>query len=522
MNKSIKLFMAVKNNEEAMNKFKEFETTGLFRGEINDMDLLDNADLILDYEDNRINPLYSMVTLINNDIIMSSKLYDLFRTLKSNEYTLYDIIIKYSIVQMKQNNHIWSDDELEILKILYPVYNSVVICSIIDRSTDSIEKKAKSLGLVSIPQNDPKYAEIFKLTRKYIQIEVVKNSIHDLSNTENVIDIMNHEYENKNIMVTLPEFNISRFAIKYFTVDEMIKYMDIISLASVSSEYLKPYQMMLYYTMCGRRDMFDYYNKNDKSIVKMFYKSLTYNEDKKEFRDLEKVITIFHLMVNYDRSIEKTIDNIEFFLNQVNLTTHEFLTVDKFIKYWDYSGFMKLLVFIDDKDFLEYVKESKKEGIPEYSPMYYVLQYKQKDMISISDDLNAAYSELLSDMIYCASDGDIYELFEIHSMLSTPFIIDNDLLQIMALSKYYSKIVLDNPCVLNENIDIENILHAFIISSMTNNISLAKLLFEKISAQYESLSSEEDKDKISDIISTAVDHFENYGTRSAEKLFVIQ
>ena len=518
-NKSIKLFMAVKNDRSLIERFKTFTEIGSFGHEFSDMDIFYNAN-ISSHKDEIDCPLSEIIVLDNSDIVMSSDLYELFKNLISNNYILYDLKLNYSINHISSNNHVWSEDELNALKVLYPIYNTDVISTIIvDRSIDSIEKKAKTLGLTHISMFS-NYYEACKLKKKYINIEVIENSKHDLSDTETVIDIMKNEYADKDISINSPEFMLSRFAIKYFSVDDIVEYIDLISLASTSS-YIKPYQMVLYYTIYGRKDMFDYYNKNDPERIETFYRGLTYNKNNGSFRDPEKPITIFQMIVS-NNPIEKAIDIVEFFLNQVNLMTHEFLTVDKFIKYWDYSGFMKLIVFIDDKDFLEYVKESKKEGIPEYSPMYYVLQYKQKDMISISDDLNAAYSELLSDMIYCASDGDIYELFEIHSMLSTPFIIDNDLLQIMALSKYYSKIVLDNPCVLNENIDIENILHAFMISSMTNNISLAKLLFEKISAQYESLSSEEDKDKISDIISTAVDHFENYGTRSAEKLFVIQ
>ena len=106
-------------------------------------------------------------------------------------------------------------------------------------------------------------------------------------------------------------------------------------------------------------------------------------------------------------------------------------------------------------------------------------------------------------------------------MLSTPFVIYNDLLQIMALSKYYSKMVLNNSCILSDDIDMENILHAFMVSSITNNITLAKILFVRISSEYKSLSSDT-KDSISDIVSNAIDHFNNYGTRGIEKIFVIK
>lgn len=519
-NKSVKLFIAVKNDKSLIERFKTFTETGSFGHEFSDMDILYNANI--SHKDEIDCPLSEIIISDNSDIVMSSDLYELFKNLISNNHILYDLKLNYSINHISSNGHVWSEDELNALKILYPIYNTDVISTIIvDRSIDSIEKKAKTLGLTHIStDDDSNYYEACKLKKKYIDIEVIENSKRDLSDTETVIDIMKNEYADKDISINSPEFILSRFAIKYFSVDDIVEYIDLISLASTSS-YIKPYQMVLYYTIYGRKDMFDYYNKNDPERIETFYRGLTYNKNNGSFRDPKKPITIFQMIVS-NNPIEKAIDIVEFFLNQVNLTTHEFLTVDKFIKYWDYSGFMKLIVFIDDKDFLEYVKESKKEGIPEYSPMYYVLKYKQKNVTSISDDLNIAYSELLSDMIYSAVDGDIDELFDIHSMLSTPFIIDNDLLQIMALSKYYSKIVLDNPCVLNENIDIENILHAFMVSSMTNNISLAKLLFEKISAQYESLSSEEDKDNISDIVSNAIDHFNNYGTKSAEKLFVIQ
>ena len=330
---------------------------------------------------------------------------------------------------------------------------------------------------------------------------------------------MKNEYADKDISINSPEFTLSRFAIKYFSVDDIVEYIDLISLASTSS-YIKPYQMVLYYTIYGRKDMFDYYNKNDPERIETFYRGLTYNKNNGSFRDPEKPITIFQMIVS-NNPIEKAIDIVEFFLNQVNLNAHDFLTADKFIDYWWYNGFMKLMIFIDDDVFLDYVRKFKEEGIPEYSQLYDVLKYKQKDSTSISEDLNKVYSELLSDMIYSASDGDVYELFDIHSMLSTPFIIYNDLLQIMALSKYYSKIVLDNSCILSGDTDMENILHAFMVSSITNNITLAKILFVRISSEYKSLSSDT-KDSISDIVSNAIDHFNNYGTRGVEKIFVIK
>ena len=517
-NKSIKLFMAVKNDKFLIERFKTFTEIGSFGREFSDMDILYNANI--SHKDEIDCSLSEIIVLDNSDIVMSYDLYELFKNLISNNYILYDLKLNYSINHISSNNHVWSEDELNALKVLYPIYNTDVISTIIvDRSIDSIEKKAKTLGLTHISTDDSNYYEACKLKKKYIDIEVIENSKRDLSDTETVIDIMKNEYADKDISINSPEFTLSRFAIKYFSVDDIVEYIDLISLASTSS-YIKPYQMVLYYTIYGRKDMFDYYNKNDPERIETFYRGLTYNKNNGSFRDPEKPITIFQMIVS-NNPIEKAIDIVEFFLNQVNLNAHDFLTADKFIDYWWYNGFMKLMMFIDDDIFLDYVRKFKEEGIPEYSQLYDVLKYKQKDSTSISEDLNKVYSELLSDMIYSASDGDVYELFDIHSMLSTPFVIYNDLLQIMALSKYYSKMVLNNSCILSDDIDMENILHAFMVSSITNNIALAKILFIRISSEYKSLSSDT-KDSISDIVSNAIDHFNNYGTRGVEKIFVIK
>ena len=498
-----KIFAAVKNNDrKAINKFTNFLEIGSL-GEITDLELLEKIDT----KNN------NAVINLSQGIIISSNMYHLFKFI-DNSYTLNKIDMTCVPVTVPAEAHTWSNDELDALKALYPIYQTDKIRLVLtDRSVESINKKANAIGLKKIDFNDPSYNKMCKLTRKYLHLEVTDEFSYNLSSVDDMINLISTEYEGKDINCDSPEFELSRFFLKFYSVDDIIKYHSIAC-------PLKLYELLLY-SLIYRTDLFDWFLKYDPFVVETMYKGLSYNSEKHTFVKKDLIMTVFNLFICRSESIDSAYNSIKFLLNYVNCDFDEYLTVENFL---NYKGiFRKMLIYLSNDKFLDYVKgfieENDNDG-EDYSLIFNTLKEKQSDM-KLDNSLNSIYSELLSEFIYNADDDNIEKLFEIRSMIPSPIVIDNDLLQILSLSKYYSKMMNDHSsCVINKNIDIYSILHALVMSAMCGNITFAKVISPYIVDVYKSSPSDM-KNKINEILSISVSHFRKNNVKGVEKIFTL-
>lgn len=349
---------------------------------------------------------------------------------------------------------------------------------------------------------------IFKyITNEY---DIAKIEINDGEYHINVININDINSLINIIPNNIKSYGILRYFIKFYKIDDILKFYKKIS-------PLKIYQLVLY-SLIYRTDIFYFFIKNNPNVINMLYKSLGYDFDEKKFSRLNILISVFNLFVYRASSIDDAYSNINCLLNNVNCSIDDYLTIDNFIKYDDNHYFIKLLKYKSTHTLYKYIKELKKKNKDiNYSLIIDILKEKQID----DKYLDLIYSALLSEAMYNTDNKNMNELLKAHSLMKKPIVIDNDMLQMLSLSKYYAKIINEYICIINDNIGIENLLYSFIISSISNNITFCRIIYKKIDFIYNS-ASEDVKNKILFFTSLVKKHFKNNGLKGVDEIFKIK
>lgn len=493
------------------------------------------------------NDEYIMSALINNNrsLLLTDNILNLVQYNYNQAYDLITSVkyfdVYYDLNPIHSNGSNWSDEEISVLKTLFPLYEGKIIKKIlIDRTVESIKKKARSLNLLKDSNVD------MNEVNKYI-----KPMFKEVSDPISHLSVISMRSVNDLIVISDYDKDVSRRVLRYVTkflpVDDILTYGNhVCDKYDISRTHILKSSMSY-----NRQDVFEYFEKNDIRIVKDYYRSLLscdydsklfhiYNDNspiseelvERKYKnanytdyglsaDVFKYIIRRIYLVSFAEFIENAgnndiaIDSINYLLNKVDTNLTDLLIARDFIMMDQFKSFFSFIGYLSDNEFKKYCKQLSKK----YDSLSATNYDEVINELDKRYDYNTAKvcSKILSMRILAARSTDIDKILNI-CVANGKLVLTKKLIKSLSVSPYYSNLISRKTnkfqmTTVDDNVSDYDIMLAIMNAASTNNSSLAQVLIGELKRR----SSDEVIDGLEPSIRR---HFLNYGNSAiVDKLF---
>ena len=493
------------------------------------------------------NDEYIMSALINNNrsLLLTDNILNLVQYNYNQAYDLITSVkyfdVYYDLNPIHSNGSNWSDEEISVLKTLFPLYEGKIIKKIlIDRTVESIKKKARSLNLLKDSSVD--MSEVNKYIKpmfKEVSDPVSHLSVISMRSVSDLIAISDYD---KDISC-----RVLRYVTKFLPVDDILTYGNhVCDKYDISRTHILKSSMSY-----NRQDVFEYFEKNDIGIVKDYYRSLLscdydsklfhiYNDNspipeelvERKYKnanytdyglsaDVFKYIIRRIYLVSFAEFIENAgnndiaIDSINYLLNKVDTNLTDLLVARDFIMMDQFKSFFSFIGYLSDSEFKKYCKQLSKK----YDSLSATNYDEVINELGKRYDYNAAKvcSKILSMRILAARSTDIDKILNI-CVANGKLVLTKKLIKSLSVSPYYSNLISRKTnkfqmTTVDDNVSDYDIMLAIMNAASTNNSSLAQVLIDELKRR--------SSDEVIDGLEPSVRrHFLNYGNSAiVDKLF---